>query len=115
MLITFEFSILIFKILTQINNEALVKDLLEKAVDYARIRTDWHFMDIESKRSKNSGRTNKHDAFIKSITTIYKFMKENEQDVSWYDELPDYRSPSGRKEWGDLACYFHCYMGVINR
>ncbi len=114
-MITFEFSVKIYKILTKVENQFLRDEFLEKAVEYARIRTDWQFMDLESKRSKNSGRTIKHDAFISSINAIFRFMKENNQDISWYDELPDYRSDSGRKEWGDLACYIHCHIGLLNR
>ncbi len=114
-MITFDFSIRIFKILMQIDDEALKTNFIEKAVDYARIRTDWYFMDIDSKRDKDNGRTKKHNALIESIKSIYNYMKSNDMNVNWYEELPDYRSPSGRKEWGDFACYIHCYIGILQR
>lgn len=114
-MIDFNFTVRIYKEITAVDNEFLINEFHEKAIEYARIRTDWFFISIEEKRVINKNRTIKHDAFIDSINAISRYMKNNEQDNSWYDDLPDFRSQTGRKEWGDIACYTHCYLGLLSR
>ncbi len=109
---TFEQSIQLYKQIEKVSNDFLKKEFIEKAIDYARIRTDWYFMDTDSRSKDDKSRRIKHDSFIDSINAISRFMAKNEDDNSWYNELPDYRSPAGRKEWGDFACYIHCYIGI---
>ena len=110
-MITFEDSMELYRKITEVENDFLRNEFIEKAIEYARIRTDWFFMDSDERRNADKGRTIKHDAFIDSINAISRFMVKNGSDNSWYYDLPDFRSPGGRKDWGDLACYVHCYLG----
>lgn len=109
---TFEKSIELYNEIVKVENDFLRDEFIEKAVEYARIRTNWHFMDTDERRAENKGRTIKHDAFIDTINAILRFMKTNGANTDWYDELPDFRSKAGRKEWGDFACFIHCYLGI---
>jgi hypothetical protein len=114
-MITYKISIEIFNSVSKITDESFISNFLNTAIDYARVRTDWYFMSIEEKREINTPRRIKHDAFISSFKAILNYLKENNIEVNWLEELPDYRSPSRRKAWGDLACFVHSHLGINSR
>lgn len=79
------------------------KDLLQKAVRYARVRADWELdgPTIE----KDEYRTRTHDAFIAACDILGRMM-----DPSWRLMLG-----TTRQEIGDFACFVHCFLGILAR
>ena len=88
----------------------LKEALLQAAVRYARIRTDWYFMSDEERRDIDRMRTAAHDAFIDSCNILSRNMHKAGEDNSWRAELPD-----NRKGLGDFACHLHSLLGILSR
>lgn len=80
-------------------------DFLQKACNYARIRTEWAFMDQNTRNSEDAGRTNVHNGFIDSLNIICRcFGIQNVDDI-----LPN------RKYVGDFACYIALFLALEQR
>lgn len=90
--------------------EALKNDLIQKAVKYARIRTDYQLAPNESRNEIGSLRTIAHNAFIDSCNILSRNMADNDEDITWRKMLGD-----DRKAIGDFACYLHCILGIHAR
>jgi len=84
--------------------------MLESAVQYARMRTDWHFMSTEQHLDKGSYRSMLHDGFIRDLNILTRYVKSQGRDAEW-----EYVLDLDRREIGDPACYIHCALGVQNR
>lgn len=63
----------------------LKKDLLQKAVRYARIRTDWFFIDSEERKAIDPVRTAAHDASIDACNILSR--NTGKQGESWNQTL----------------------------
>jgi hypothetical protein len=101
------------RIFTQIEITQLTQlkqDLLQKAVRYARIRSDWYFLPPEERRALDPVRTAAHDAFIDACNILSRNMGKHGEDNSWRHALPD-----DRKVIGDFACQLHCLLGILSR
>lgn len=85
-------------------------DLIQKAVRYARIRTDYQLTPSESTNEIGALRTNAHNAFIYSCNILSRNMANNGEDITWRKTLGD-----DRKVIGDFACYVHCILGIQAR
>jgi hypothetical protein len=89
---------------------ALRKELLVKALEYARIRAQWILMSLEQRKEMDQRRTLAHNAFIDACNIMSRNMGNNDEDNSWRAELGD-----DRKIIGDFACYIHCFLGIEAR
>ena len=84
--------------------------LLDAAVRYARIRTDWERMNHDARREMNDDRTQAHDTFIDACNLLAGAMATESMPVAWRKQLGD-----DRKLIGDFACFLHCALGVRAR
>lgn len=99
------------KILKQIETtklDDLETNLIQNAIKYARIRTDW--MLTPSEKRVEISRGDAHNAFIDSCNILSEAMANNGEDVTWRKTLGD-----NRKVIGDFACYLHCILGIQAR
>jgi hypothetical protein len=88
----------------------LKTELLEYAVRYARIRTDWYFASYEKRKELDDTRTRAHDAFIDSCNILSRNMENAGEDTTWRINLG-----TDRKVIGDFACFVHYHFGVQTR
>ena len=88
----------------------LRKDLLQRAIRYARIRTDWSLSARDIRDRASNERRTVHDAFIDACNILSRQMKAQGLDISWRAELGD-----DRLRIGDFACYVHCILGIRTR
>lgn len=96
-----------------INSTKLIKlknELFETAIRYARIRTDWYFMDNDEKQSSDELRTRTHNSLIDACNILSREMIKAGEDASWRIKLGN-----DRREIGDFACYVHCLLGLSTR
>ena len=81
------------------------QNFLEDAIDYARTRTAWSFMDQEARMEADRGRSIKHDAFMSMLGAICRNL-----GVEGIDGImPD------RKMKGDFACYIALFLALEQR
>ena len=81
------------------------QDFLRDAVEYAKTRTAWSFMDREERMEDDKGRTIKHDAYMSMLGAVCRNL-----GVEGIDELmPD------RKMKGDFACYIALFLALEQR
>jgi len=85
-------------------------ELVAGAIRYARIRTDWNFLDHDEKKMQNDARTRSHNALISSCNSVSRLMAKSGLDITWREKLGD-----NRKAIGDFACYIHAYLGILAR
>ncbi len=88
----------------------LADDLIDAAIRYARIRTDWTLVAPEERRERDRQRTIAHDALIDSCNILSRNMAKAGEDFSWRSQLGD-----DRKVIGDFACCLHCILGLQAR
>jgi hypothetical protein len=118
------FYIFNFKAITMIDNDLkicfqaiegsklveLKNSLFVSAVRYARIRTDWHFMNTEDRKQAEDERTRSHNAFIDKCNIMSRNQQTHGEDGSWRQQLGQDRSIIG-----DFACYIHLWLGLQAR
>lgn len=85
-------------------------DFLEKAVRYARIRTDWELAEPAHRHELDEYRKRTHDALIDACNILSRTMAEHGHDSSWREQLGQ-----DRRIIGDFACFVHCMLGVAGR
>jgi hypothetical protein len=90
--------------------EALRMDILQAAVVYSRIRTDWYFLSTEERREKDVSRTRAHNAFIDCCNVLARYQRKCGMSPVWRDDLGE-----DRKRIGDFACELHASLGVAMR
>lgn len=84
----------------------LYDELLEAAVKYAEIRAKWLQMDRETKNETDSLRTSRHDAVIRNLNMLARYLKTQGKAGSWREQLGyEEDNPYNRKAIGDFACY----------
>ena len=88
----------------------LQSDLLEKAVRYAQIRTNWELSDLNKRHQMDEYRKRTHDALIAACDILKREMAHQGLDVSWRATLGQQR-----EEIGDFACFIHCFLGLTAR
>ncbi len=88
----------------------LKNELFNVAIRYARIRTDWYFMDDEEKRASDEMRSRTHNSLIDNFNILSREMLKAGEDISWRIHLGD-----NRKEIGDFACHIHNFLGLDSR
>lgn len=90
--------------------EAAAQDLLQSAIRYARIRTDWMMATIEDRNAMDTSRTAAHDAFIDACNIVSRNATKQGRTTLWRALLGN-----DRKEIGDFACYLHAILGIQAR
>ena len=90
--------------------EQLWTSLIESAVRYARIRTDWKLADVHDRMVMDENRTQAHDAFIASCDILARHLRSLDRDISWRQDLG-----VDRRDIGDFACYIHAMLGIAAR
>ncbi|HHT65279.1 MAG TPA: hypothetical protein GX017_04220 [Clostridiales bacterium] len=109
-------AVLIYNAITKtpIKNEPdyleLLEDFKNYAIKYAEMRVDWYMADIQKRIEIDKRRTSLHNALIANVNSLARYMESRGQDISWRTEMGD-----DRKEIGDFACYYHCFMGIAAR
>lgn len=88
----------------------LKNELIEAAIIYARIRTDWYFMEDDERRANDETRTRAHNTFIDCCNILSREMIKAGEDAKWRMMLGN-----DRKIIGDFACYIHCFIGLAKR
>lgn len=88
----------------------LRNQLIEIAIEYARIRVDWKLKNREDRMKMDARRTSSHNVLINSCNILYRYMSKNNMDNTWREKLTD-----DRKVIGDFACYLHCILGLKAR
>ena len=93
---------------------SLKRNLLEAAVRYARLRTEWALADgwkdaePDTRGEKDATRRAAHNALIDCCNSLSRYLSEAGRDVSWRAKLT-----TDRREIGDFACYLHCFLGLL--
>ena len=89
---------------------ALLEQFLKDAVQYAHIRAEWYFKSRKKKIHADQARTAAHNSFISSCNILARYMKNNNLESTWREEIGE-----DRKVIGDFACYLHCLLGLRSR
>ncbi len=100
----------IFKTTSSTRCQAQWRDMIDKALVYARVRVDWLRANTESQAAMGARRTALHNAFITSCNTLALAMTATGEDASWRKQLG-----KDRKIIGDFACFVHCILGQMAR
>lgn len=90
--------------------DGLYRDLLQAAIRYARIRTDWALARREERVGMDRERRRAHDRFIDACNILSRNMAREGMDTVWRRKLG-----TDRKKIGDFACYVHCFLGLDAR
>ncbi len=89
---------------------ALERELLDLAVRYARIRTDWRLAGAAQRAALDGPRRIAHDALIDQCNIVSRAVGKAGRANEWRRALGD-----DRKEIGDFACHVHAILGVQAR
>ena len=88
----------------------LRKQLVDAAVRYARIRTDYRLADPATRAEMEDGRTRAHNVLIDACNILARAMQRDGEDVVWRTRLTH-----DRKIIGDFACHLHALLGIEGR
>lgn len=81
------------------------REFLESAVEYAKRRLDWSFMDPEARRADDGSRSILHDGYMAMLTAVCRTLGVEGIEVL----MPD------RKMKGDFACYVALFLALEQR
>lgn len=97
----------IFEAINGARHTELKDALVQAAMRYARIRTDWQQTSPQARTEMDAVRRRAHDVFIDACNILSRDMSARGEDIKWRERL-------GRKreEIGDFACYLHCILGI---
>jgi len=96
-----------------VQNSRLVetrRTLYKAAVNYATIRAEWEFLNVEDCMDQDSGRTATHNRFIDCCNIFVREQSKIGEDNSWFSTINQ-----DRKRIGDWACFVTCFIGIENR
>lgn len=85
-------------------------DLIERAVRYSRLRTDWELADAEGRADIDEPRRLAHNAFIDVCNILTRAMRQQGLDTAWREQLGE-----DRRRIGNFACFVHCILGLNAR
>jgi len=110
MIMSIETATQIFEAVSSSQIKNLKDDLINLALDYARIRADYYLVDPDERRERENCRTRAHNAFIDSCNILSRNMDKNGESIEWRMMLGD-----DRQYIGDFACYIHLFLGLRAR
>ena len=88
----------------------LKSSLINYAIRYSRLRTDWLMADLKTRKDMEEIRVRAHNALIDSCNILSRNMVKLGEDNFWREQLGE-----ERQEIGDFACYLHCIYGLQAR
>lgn len=100
----------IFETINASSQVELVGELIDAAIRYARIRTDYYLLTTKERQEIEEMRTIAHDAFIDSCNILSRNMVKEGEDGTWRKLLG-----KDRKVIGDFACFLHTILGIRAR
>lgn len=83
----------------------IYEDFLKLAVEYAKTRLSWSFMDLAERRADDGSRSIKHDAYMARLKSVCRNL-----GIEGVEELM-----SERKSKGDFACYVALFLSLEQR
>ncbi len=104
---TYEKAKYIFMELNNTSNTEQRDNLIENAVRYSEIRTQWYFADMDKRIEIDTLRTSIHNSFIDSCNILSREMFKAGENADWRKHLGD-----DRKIIGDFACYINLFIGL---
>lgn len=88
--------------------------MIEKAAEYAIIRTYWTTKDISWKMNEDPRRTATHDALITHFNMLSRYLKSIGRTNTWREELGYEEDDAvNRKRIGDFGCYL-AFVHALN-
>lgn len=84
--------------------------MVEAAIRYAHVRTDWALWDETKRIQKDRERSAAHDAFIDACNVLSRTMRSRGKNNAWREQLGQ-----DRKALGDFACFIHVALGLSAR
>jgi hypothetical protein len=104
---TYEKAKYIFIEINKTSRTTLRDNLIENAVRYSEMRTQWYFADRDKRIEIESQRTSTHNSFIDSCNILSRAMLASKENADWRKHLGD-----ERKIIGDFACYINLFIGL---
>jgi len=83
-------------------------DLYQRAVRYARLRTDWQL--TPEREALDQPRRLAHNTLSDACNILAREVGKRGLSTGWRERLG-----SDRQEIGDFACYLHCLLGLKAR
>ncbi|WEB81033.1 hypothetical protein [Vagococcus lutrae] len=90
----------------------LWKEVIDSALVYSNMRTNWNYFSGEEKQEKDKLRTSYHNTFMINLRAFHKLAEQLELDTSWKEKIG---SSEDRKRWGDFAGYLLCLENIRAR
>jgi hypothetical protein len=106
----FQTSRSIYEAMQRSGQAALRRQLVDAAVRYARIRTDYFLVDPVRRAQMEADRTRAHEVLIDACNILARAMKNDGEDIEWRVRLTN-----DRKVIGDFACHLHALLGIRGR
>lgn len=88
----------------------LYQQMLAAAIRYARLRSEWFMVPVETRCEMDAQRRAAHNAFIDACNILSRAMNKLGKPIAWRQVLGQ-----DRKEIGDFACWLHAILGVRAR
>lgn len=88
------------------------EEVVNSALAYSKMRTDWNYFSREEKQEKDKLRTGLHNTFIINLKAFHKLVEQMGLNGEWMEKL---RLPEERKRWGDFAGYIICLDNIRAR
>lgn len=88
------------------------KDVVNSALAYSKMRTNWNYFSTEEKQEKDKLRSSLHNTFMINLKAFYRRGEQLELNGDWMEKL---RLPEERKRWGDFAGYIVCFENIKAR
>ncbi|MDU5337167.1 hypothetical protein ACWY2R_15875 [Enterococcus avium] len=88
------------------------KDVVNSALAYSKMRTNWNYFSTEEKQEKDKLRSSLHNTFMINLKAFYRRGEQLELNGDWMEKL---RLPEERKRWGDFAGYIVCLENIKAR
>lgn len=89
------------------------EDMVKSAIAYVYTRSKWSVQTLEERREIDNSRTHQHNTFMTNLKVIATYMKQQNWNSEWFDELGTIESD--RKRFGDFACYLVCINSLNAR
>lgn len=90
----------------------LWKEVIDSALIYSNMRSNWNYFSREEKQEKDSLRTSYHNTFMINLKAFHKLSEQLKLDGNWIEKLD---SSESRKRWGDFAGYILCIENIKAR
>lgn len=119
--ISFEECITIYnEILDEVgaDEEALeyYEELIEKSIEYTKIRAEWTIKDPAWRRDIDELRTMKHNSVIVKFNQLARHLRSEGKSAKWRDDLGHEEDDKyNRKRIGDMACFLVYVHGLSGR